>query len=250
MIISLTFLTIDNKERLNDIDINIIKKEYSKRTNGIHGLSYSKIDQIVMHLRFFSCLEKFVRFRLLESAHFISYDAGETIFRQGDTGELMYIILKGAVNVKITRPTVYGTTEEVTVGALYDGNSFGEYSMLEAKSQKNKKDSPLSKSSRIGTENLESPRDNKIDRVRNRSASKRELASEIYTEIEEAEQINMMDEEHQEKHRRSVTIEVTESCDLLCISRREYEFIFVNLVQRDLDYKIKILKQLPFLTVI
>lgn len=52
-----------------------------------------------------------------------------------------------------------------------------------------------------------------------------------------------------ERFRRAATIEVSETCDLLCIPRKDYQSIFLNLIQRDLDQKLRVLVGLPFLSV-
>ncbi|VDB00619.1 cAMP-binding proteins - catabolite gene activator and regulatory subunit of cAMP-dependent protein kinases [Olavius algarvensis spirochete endosymbiont] len=53
--------------------------------------------------------------------------AGETIFREGDEGLLMYVILSGTVSISIK--TADG--EEVEVSRICEGSFFGEMSILE-----------------------------------------------------------------------------------------------------------------------
>ena len=114
------------------MDIRIIIKEFSKKEP-----DYERLDRIIKDLKFFVTLNKPIRIKLLQCSSYTTYQAGETVFKQGDFGDMVYVILRGAVNVKVSRVTPYGTTEEITLGTLYDGNQFGEYSMMGTATQKN-----------------------------------------------------------------------------------------------------------------
>ena len=48
---------------------------------------------------------------------------------------------------------------------------------------------------------------------------------------------------------RAVTAIVSESCDLLCIPRKDYKMICENFIQKFVDQKLKALQTLPFLSV-
>ena len=74
---------------------------------------------------------------------FVQYPSGATIFKQGDYGDLMYIILRGSVNVRTKKTTVYGRLENIIVAVLYDGSHFGDYAMM-GTSQVNKKTNSVS----------------------------------------------------------------------------------------------------------
>lgn len=43
------------------------------------------------------------------------------IFNQGDVGDLMYIIMRGGVHVRIKRINIAGVFENPVVISLYDG---------------------------------------------------------------------------------------------------------------------------------
>ena len=77
---------------------------------------------------------------LLKIAKLAHYPAEETIFKQGDYGDMMYVILKGSVNVRVKRPTPFGTVEDIISAVLYDGSHFGDYALM-GTSQKNSKKS-------------------------------------------------------------------------------------------------------------
>jgi len=53
----------------------------------------------------------------------------------------------------------------------------------------------------------------------------------------------------EDQEKRTAIIEVAESCDLLCIKRDQFQSIFLNLVEKELDAKLKVLLEIPFLQV-
>jgi len=119
--------------------MKIVREEFNKKNKAINDCNYERIDAKVSGLKFFSKLEKNMRMELLKNGQLAYYPAGATIFKQGDFGDLMYIILRGAVNVRIMKPTPFGTIEDVIVAVLYDGSHFGEYAMMGTAQQNNKK---------------------------------------------------------------------------------------------------------------
>lgn len=56
----------------------------------------------------------------------IVYNNGETIFEEGEKGEVMYVIQSG--KVKITKKT---DSEEVAIATLKDGETFGEMALFD-----------------------------------------------------------------------------------------------------------------------
>jgi len=53
-----------------------------------------------------------------------------------------------------------------------------------------------------------------------------------------------------ERTKRTATIEVVESCDVVCIPRHQFQRVFLQYIQKELDSKIRILLDLPFFYVI
>lgn len=51
------------------------------------------------------------------------------VYRQGTTGDEMYVILKGSVHILETKETSYGDKMVVQFTSLYEGAHFGEASM-------------------------------------------------------------------------------------------------------------------------
>lgn len=56
--------------------------------------------------------------------------AGQTIFREGDTGDELYIVHEGTVRVMITARLSDGTMAPSTINTLYPGQCFGEQALL------------------------------------------------------------------------------------------------------------------------
>lgn len=129
-------------QRLNELDIQAIYGEYQKKALKTETPNYELLDNIVSKLTFFRSKTKGVRLSLLRSAFFTRYESGSVIFRQGDFGDLMYIILRGSVNVRIKKATIYGTVDDAIVAVLYDGAHFGEYAMLRTNQKNIKTESP------------------------------------------------------------------------------------------------------------
>lgn len=56
--------------------------------------------------------------------------AGQVVFREGDEGNEMMVILEGCVRVSITTRLPDGTVAPSTINMLYAGQSFGEMVLL------------------------------------------------------------------------------------------------------------------------
>jgi len=56
--------------------------------------------------------------------------AGHEVFREGDEGDEMMVILEGCVRISITTRLPEGVTAPSTINMLYSGQSFGEMVLL------------------------------------------------------------------------------------------------------------------------
>jgi CRP-like cAMP-binding protein len=64
--------------------------------------------------------EERLRFAVFAAEH--SFHAADCVFRQGDPGDALFIILKGCVKIRVDTDT----GEEKTLNTLADGDIFGE----------------------------------------------------------------------------------------------------------------------------
>ncbi len=69
---------------------------------------------------------------LLQIARMESFDAGAVIFKEGEPGEVMYLVLDG--KVRISRMTPLGTEEALAV--LGVNQAFGEMSVIEERADR------------------------------------------------------------------------------------------------------------------
>ena len=67
----------------------------------------------------------------MKLANLIFEPANKYIFRQGDDGDLMYIIVRGGCHVRIRRETMDGSFENPVVHTMYDGIQFGELALMQ-----------------------------------------------------------------------------------------------------------------------
>ena len=64
--------------------------------------------------------------------HFRRYHAGETIFRRGDVGAGMYVIVRGRVEIFVSDPLAESDeNRQVFIAQLVAGDFFGELSLVE-----------------------------------------------------------------------------------------------------------------------
>jgi Cyclic nucleotide-binding domain len=118
-------------DMVGEMEIKTVREEYAKKKEGrIHMCNWDKVEKAVGNLKFFSKLSKPVRLSLLRESDYFFMETGKTVFNEGDFGDLMYIILRGSVNVLKKKKTFYGETINQTIAVLYDGLHFGELAML------------------------------------------------------------------------------------------------------------------------
>ncbi len=84
-------------------------------------------------LKFFKRFERDVRFDVLYHSTLDKYPARHVLFRQGDIGDYMYIIIQGSVEVRLKSPEL--GNQEVPYITLYDGDHFGELGSIKSTQQ-------------------------------------------------------------------------------------------------------------------
>ena len=86
------------------------------------------LDPILSKLRFFDRFSEEIRFKLYTMVSHEEFKANQILFNQGDYGDKLYIIIKGSVEVIYKLGSL-----ELIVSSLYDGQYFGELSLMETK---------------------------------------------------------------------------------------------------------------------
>jgi len=83
---------------------------------------------ILSPLKFFSRFQPEVCLRLFDISKHRQFHPGELIFSQGEKGDLMFVILYGSVILQKLASDL--GEKPLTIGTLYDGDCFGESSVL------------------------------------------------------------------------------------------------------------------------
>jgi CRP/FNR family cyclic AMP-dependent transcriptional regulator len=85
------------------------------------------LDALLKGLKFFARFNESERRTVFEHAEYLSLPARHVIFKQGDEGDRMYVILKGRVAVEKLQ---YGNLP-IIVALLKDGEHFGELGLID-----------------------------------------------------------------------------------------------------------------------
>lgn len=107
--------------------MQIVAKLFTERPGPERSLN--KIDSILRHLRFLKRQNSNTRMLIYVNSTFVSIPAHTVIFREGEVGDKMYIILKGKVKVT-QRMRLY---PEITqyLSMRTDGDHFGELALIQ-----------------------------------------------------------------------------------------------------------------------
>jgi CRP-like cAMP-binding protein len=97
----------------------------------LHGSkrSVKLLDLILKNLKFFTRFDEAQRRMVFEQAEYMRVPARTVIFKQGDIGDKMYIILKGRVAVEKRTPEC--GMLPVVEALLKDGDHFGELGLID-----------------------------------------------------------------------------------------------------------------------
>lgn len=123
--------TEELKDSSKDSDFDFITENQIKTlilefNNKVKNLE--KIDKIATKLEFLSKFPLSMRESLYLCAKISCFSPGEVVFREGDPGDHMYIIIKGSViiNKRVSEVRNY----PLIIASLYDGRQFGDVSIL------------------------------------------------------------------------------------------------------------------------
>lgn len=110
---------------LSEQNVQAIRKEYLKDKS---KRDIDLIDQLVKKLSFFARFNKDIRINLLKISDLTHYKPATVIFTQEESGDNMYVILRGSVSIE-KKAKEFGN-QSITVNSLYDGRQFGELSLI------------------------------------------------------------------------------------------------------------------------
>ena len=107
--------------------VNFIWENIFRRTkNG------EDIDAALTENYLFKGLSKSERSFVKTLVHARQYRAGEAVFRQGELGIGMYMIVHGSINISVEDPTAVDDAARATfITRLSDGDFFGEIALVE-----------------------------------------------------------------------------------------------------------------------
>ena len=111
--------------KITEQQLRYLISEYSKPQQ---DRDYAEIDNLLGTIPFFQQNSASLKKQLYEMCSICSFDAGESIFRQGDIGDRLYIIIKGSVTV-LKSDLAFGSYE-IVVNSLYDGKHFGDIALI------------------------------------------------------------------------------------------------------------------------
>ena len=111
---------------------NQIKTLISEFNSKVRNLE--KIDKIAVKLEFLNKFPLAMRESIYFCARIACFLPGEIVFREGDPGEDMFVIIKGSViiNKRISEVRNY----PLIIASLYDGRQFGDVSVLSSVNEK------------------------------------------------------------------------------------------------------------------
>ena len=112
-------------KQITEQQLRFLISEYSKPQ---YDRNYTEIDNLLGVFPFFQDKSEALKRKLYEIASISSFAAGEAIFRQGDAGDQIYIIIKGSVTV-LQSNEAFGSYE-IVVNSLYDGKHFGDIAII------------------------------------------------------------------------------------------------------------------------
>ncbi|CAD8190154.1 unnamed protein product [Paramecium pentaurelia] len=260
-----------------------IKRELLEQGQPFDSINFDEIDKIVQKLIFFERFTKSTRINLVKLGQYIEVPPGEYVFHQGDFGDNLFVILSGSVVVKIEKKfTQNGPVIEQVVSSLYDGQHFGELAMMET-TQKGSEEVLEEKLENINVRSLKEVKDQLIQQqLQDLGQQDEALQKQKIKELQRQNTniINLVKEDTvKEKHyimnlandddelvqssgltksnniqykkvdkaqQRKASIQASETCHLLAISRENFKNILMVLMQDELEQKIKMLKSLRF----
>ncbi len=214
------------------LQVRILYEPSSERRN------YEEIDKLLAQLKFFKKFNKSTRMSLLKISEYLEVPPGKTIHKEGDQKDKIFVIVRGAVTLKIVWKIENGETTEDRVASFYDGEHFGEVNIKDWTGGERKQELMLSFNSAMQ------------DRKKKVSLDKK--GSVVNPPNEDFDQkIKEKTQEVLKKNERITgTLETSESSILLTIPGEGFRSIFESLQKKELEQRLELLKGLTFLAVL
>ena len=211
------------------------------------------VEEIVKPLVFFMKFDHEVRQKILKEAELKEMKTGHLLFRQGDYGDKMYIILKGSVSVIINYvDQITGEKMRKVVAWMRDGASFGEYSMLGSKSRAIK-DSVFTTMQKIQNENynrlvclkraivynqsIDLKENNPVEKWKRKKEEERVLREEPHRKKQDTSV-------YQERTKRAADIIAVEDLLVLELSREFFREIILATIKDEYERKMRLLSEI------
>ncbi|GMF45859.1 unnamed protein product [Phytophthora fragariaefolia] len=108
-------------------------KVLSKKKHARSKTDIDMLSEYLQTLKFFRSLPKsFVR-ELCSVVDFLTLPAGACVFREGEVGDLFYIIFSGSVDVNINSKDIKGNVQLTKLVNLTEGAHFGELALMKGR---------------------------------------------------------------------------------------------------------------------
>jgi len=215
----------------------------------------SKLDTMLSRLRFFNLLPKEARIELYKQAHYFKQEAGSYIYREGEIGDSMFVVLKGSVNIKSQRILDDGQVHVITVGSLGDGSHFGDVAEVN-KEKKTEGDEDDAKRRQVFATKVKSLAD---VRARNREFDELEMKKEQEARPNETSKSNLRDKFNLLENKiepqvpkantptkRTSSIQCAEPCEVLVLEKDKYQTILSEILNKDITNKLNLINLIPF----
>lgn len=112
-----------NYDFITECEIKMLVEEFRKAKR-----SMEKIDKIGLKLSFLQKFPQVMRESLYRCAEIETFSSGEVVFNEGDSGDSMFVIIKGSVVISKCLEAV--KKYPIVISSLYDGRQFGDISVL------------------------------------------------------------------------------------------------------------------------
>lgn len=193
---------------------------------------------------FFIKFNQNLRHKILKRSSLVKHPRGKVVFRQGDYGDKMYILLKGSVNVVINMPDKFtGEIKRKTVAWMRDGESFGEYSMLGGETRGS------NSSVFIKIKDLKGEMKEREDYLKQGIVYGREIDLKKNNFILERKKYDGKKKVYVERTKREADIIIAEDACMLELSREFFKEIILLTIKDEYEKKMRLIAEISFFRV-